>query len=518
MIKVFNFFEKYNKPVVFSGIVLAVLSFFDKKLLAGAILVFFLVFLALFFINKIKNEKQKKNISILFLISFFLHIIAVLFVFYGNFQPFSDGRGDYLEYNLTAIEVANRIAQKNFSLEELPLSHYYPVIVGYIYYFTLPKMIVGELLNAWLVALTIIFVYLIAKELGRTDKEAFITGLIVNIYPSLAFFGSLMLKEAFVVFFSTAAILLSLILIKRFSWLTFALFYFALIGLTHFRFYIGIPLIFVFIVCWLLFSGFKLKRRIIFGGIMIFLMGFLPMISTVSGFEKGYFGINAILLQLNMKTIIYYREVAYNFRVDPRFENIKIIDDTSEKALSNPSDNNASPDNNVPPDANSSNPEVIKVSEILAQVPEGVPVPDIVTNKDWGQDSSVNIETGIDSPIKFVKNSIISFANAFFGPFPWQLRSLKHIFVLPEILLWWVCLFFLIRGVIGSMKNQYKTILPLLLFGIIVVAMISLYMTNFGLVTRIRMPAFVALLCLVPLGFRKMEKIKIPLLNKFFTE
>ena len=75
MIKVFNFFEKYNKPVVFGGIVLAVLFFFDKKLLAGAILVFFLVFLALFFINKIKNEKQKK--------------LKILYV--GNFSPNSVG-------------------------------------------------------------------------------------------------------------------------------------------------------------------------------------------------------------------------------------------------------------------------------------------------------------------------------------------------------------------------------------------------------------------------------------------
>lgn len=486
MEKILNFFSKYNKFIITGGTILAIFSFFDKKLVIASILVFFLASISLFFINKIKNENQRKIVSIIFLLSFAIHILAVLFVFYGNFQPFSDGRGDYLEYNLTATEVANRLSQNNFSIEGLPLGHYYALAVGYLYHFTIPKMIMGELLNAWLVALTIVCVYLIVKELGRSDKEAFITGLIVNIYPSLAFFGSLMLKEAFVVFFSTAAVLMSLVLIKRFSWPIFILFYVSLMGLTNLRFYISTIIIFIFIVCWLLFSDIKGKKKIINAGIMVFFLGFLPMISMVNGLEQGYFAINSILRQLNIKTIIYYREVAYNFRVD---------DSSGEYTGSGTVD-----------------PEKIK-----AQTPEGVPVPDIVSSKDWGQDSSVNLGLG-DTPIKFVKNSFFSFVYAFLGPFPWQLRSIKHIFVLPEILLWWTCLFFITRGVIRSVRSKYKIILPLLLFGLAVMAMVSLYMTNFGLVTRIRMPAFVALICLTSFGFGKLINIKIPFLEKYFIQ
>jgi len=357
-------------------------------------------------------------------------------------------------------------------------------------------MIVGELLNAWLVSLVIVCAYLIVKELGRTDKEAFLTGLIVNIYPSLAFFGSLMLKEAFVVFFSTLAVLLSLILVKRFSWKTFALFYLALMGLTHFRFYVSLPLIFVFIVCFLLFSDLKIKKRFIIAIIIIFLMGFLPMISMVNGFQQGYFAVNAVLRQLNFKTITYYRDVAYNFRLNSETGDYKeVIKKTDGRQ--NVSENSG-----------------IDVEKIIAETPEGVPVPDIVSNKDWGQDSSINIGTGSGS-FGFIKNTAFSFIYSFLGPFPWQLRSLKHLFVLPEILLWWVCLFFATKGIIKSFKKEYKTILPLLVFGLGLLAIVSLYMTNFGLVTRIRMPAFVALFCLASLGFSSLKNIKILFIEKY---
>lgn len=483
--KILNFFSKYNKFIAVSGIILALLSILDNKLSASLALIVFLASVALFFINKIKSEKERRIVSMLFLISLFLHVLAVLVVFYGSFQPFSDGRGDYLEYNMTATEISERLSVGNFSLKNLPLGHYYAVVVGYLYFFTVPKMIIGELFNAWLVSLVCVLVYLIARQLGNSEKPAFMAGIFANVYPSLAFFGSLMLKEAFVVFFSTSAILLCLFLLKKFSWKTFVLLYLSLIGLTHFRFYISTVLVAVFIVCWFVFYDARLKQKVIYGGLMVFFLGFLPLISMVNGLEQGYFGINAVLRQLNIKTIVYYREVAYNFRVDP--ESGKPAELTTEKAV-----------------------------EIKEKTPEGVPVPDIVTNKDWGQDSSIDIKTGAGF-LDFIINNTISFAYTFFGPFPWNIRYLKHVFMIPEFLFWWASLFFIVKGMLKSFKTNYKSTLPLLMFGIGICAMVSLYMTNFGLVTRIRIPAFVVLICLVPLGLGKLGNIKIPFIEKIFA-
>lgn len=525
MDKILHFFQKHSLFIIIAGIALAVLRLFDEKLTASLILIFFLTSIALFFVNKIKDEKQKRILSILFLIAFSLHVLAALFIFYGEFQPFSDGRGDYIQYHFTAVEAKDRLLQRDFSIKGLALAHYFPLIVGYLYYFFVPHMIIGQLLNAWLLALISLFVYLLARELGRSNKEAFITGLIVSFYPSLAFFGGLLLKDAFVVFFSTLALLLAIKLIRQFSLPMFAFFYFALMGLAHFRFFIILPLLFTFIFFWMMYAPFPIKKRTAYVVIMILLFGFLPIISTVGGKDIGYFGINEIKRQVNFKNIIYYRDKAYQFESDPRFENVEIVDDVSgslENTIENAPQENL--ENTAPAGQEDTLPtqgpleekvEVVKVSEILEKIPEGAPLQDTTSSKDWGQDSSINLTTG-NTSLEFIKNSILSFVYALLGPFPWQLRSLKHAFVLPEIVLWWACLFFIARGAISFAKTNYLILFPLL-FGLLLIAIVSLYMTNFGLVTRLRMPAFVALIVLVPFGLGKITKIKIPLLEKYLT-
>ena len=135
---------------------------------------------------KIKN----KTLCLLFLIALLIHMAAVLFIYYADFQPFSGGRGDYTTYNLTAQEVSTRVGQGNFSLEGLSFSHYYPIIVGYIYALTVPNMLAGQLFNALLAALSVIFVYLIVIEIGGSKKQGFFVGMIVSVYPSFLFYTS----------------------------------------------------------------------------------------------------------------------------------------------------------------------------------------------------------------------------------------------------------------------------------------------------------------------------------------
>lgn len=507
--RILDFFKKYGKFIIISGLILAALSFFDKKLPASLILIAFLASVAMFFINKIRDEKQRKIISILFLFSFLLHIIVVFILFYASFQPFSGGRGDFIQYHSTAVETRDRLSEGNFSIIGLALAHYFPLIVGYLYYLLIPKMIIGQLLNAWLVALIIVFAYLIVKELGRSDKEAFIVALVINLYPSLAFFGSLLLKEAFVVFFSALSILLSLKLIKRFSWKIFALFYISLMGLAHFRFFVILPVIFIFVLFWLLFSDFLFKKRVVYGLIMILLFGFLPIISTVGGKDIGYFGINEIKRQINFKNIIYYRDRAYNFVPEEPVNSVESVEPAKSVGSVEPAKSES--EKTVKEAATKENSQ--SIAEEIVKVPEGAKLSEeyITSTRDWGQDSSVNLKTG-NSKFEFLKNSFLSFINAFFGPFPWQFRNLKHLFVAPEIILWWIFLFFIFRGIIKYLKYNYLMLIPFL-FGLILIGIISVYMTNFGLVTRLRMPAFISLMCLIPFGLGKVKDIKIPFLK-----
>jgi hypothetical protein len=77
-------------------------------------------------------------------------------------------------------------------------------------------------------------------------------------------------------------------------------------------------------------------------------------------------------------------------------------------------------------------------------------------------------------------------------------------------------LFFIIKGAISSAKEHHKIIFILIIFSFMVIGVLATFMTNFGIITRIRMPAFLALLCLFPFGFTKLKNIKFSLLNKIF--
>lgn len=464
---------KYQKFIIISCLALAVSYFFSHELAIGLIFIAFLATVSIFFIDKIKNEKQKNILGALFLTVFLLHILAVLFVYYFNFQPFSGGRGDFIYYNIDAQKISEKLHQGNFSLEGLSSGHYYPVIVGYIYAVTIPKILIGELFNAWLVSLIAVFIYLVVREIGRSEKEGFIIGLIVAVYPSLAFYSSLLLKEAIAILFVAIALLMALKIIKEFSWKKFIIFYLALAGITHFRFYISYALILAFIISWFFLSNMQIRKRAVYGIIMFALIGFLPQISVVGGWSSGYFGITNFTSFLNHDTITYYRETVYA-------------------------------------------PTIPETPQLNSEKNDGLkPVLLEKTGTGDGRESSTTIKTGFENPITFIKNTILSFIFSLLGPYPWQLKKLTHLFLLPEIIPWYFILFFIIKGVSENIKKEYKSMLPILLFSIFVIGSLSLFMTNFGITTRIRIPAFLALLCLLPFGFKSLNKIKIPFLEKY---
>ena len=91
------------------------------------------------------------------------------------------------------------------------MSHYYPVVIGIIYTFTLPEMIIGQLFGVWLAAISALFVFLIVREIGGNKKIAFLIGILASIYPSYLFYGSLLLKDTLV----TPLVLFGLLLILK---------------------------------------------------------------------------------------------------------------------------------------------------------------------------------------------------------------------------------------------------------------------------------------------------------------
>jgi len=451
-------YQKFLMSVLITVFFLGIISLFDKSLAAGILLVICLTIIT--FLILYKTGIREKILFLLFLITLFIHLVAVLFIHYANYQPFSGGEGDCVVYQQQAQEIAQRVHQGNFSLQGLSIGHYYPVIIGYIYAFTLPEMIIGQLFGVWLVAISCLLTYLIVLKIGGSKKWAFLIGLIASIYPSYLFYGSLLLKEVLVVPLALAGLLLTLKLIKNFSWRNFLIFYITLAGLINFRFYIGYVLLFTFIFCWLILTKLDFKKKIIYAMIIIPLLGFSPQISGY-----GYFGINNIKNLLNPQKITYYREVAYTPPTQP-------------------------PPTQPPP----------------TQPPPTQPPP--VQPPPPGTGSSIVVETGFDNPFKFSGNYLESFIYVLLGPLPWQMKYPRHFLALFETIPWYFLLFLVIKGVIRSFK-RYKIAIPLTIFSLGVFSVLALFLSNFGIVTRIRIPAFISLLCLIPLSFTNYHKKRV---------
>ncbi|MDP3900891.1 MAG: hypothetical protein Q8Q38_00915 [bacterium] len=387
----------------------------------------------------------RKELLLLFILALVIHAGAALFVHYADFQPFSGGTGDYTRYQAEAEEIASRVRQGNFSLKGVGVAHAYPVIVGYAYVISAPDPFVGQMLNAWVSALAIIFLYLLVLELGAPVQWAFLVGVLASLYPSFLFFSSLLLKDVFVIALTLFGLLMVMKLIKEFSWKRFFLFYISLVVLIHFRFYIGFILMATFIISWTLFSSMEIKKRIFYVFFLTLLLGTAPQI-----FGYGYLGIPSIQGFANPERVEFYKEQAYA---------PKTTQDPGEPKLGRTGGDETS---------------------------VGV-----------GRSSSFGIGTGFESPYSFVWNSLRSLVFAFFGPFPWQLEYEKHLFLLLETIPWYFLSIMIGEGVVRSFTKNRRA-LSLFLFAAMAIVLLALFFSNFGIIARIRIPAMLVLLAFLP--------------------
>lgn len=484
--------SKYKKIIIYSILCFIAVFLFDKTLAVGIIFIALLTGITFLVFKKI--GLGTKTIFALFLIALSIYLGAVLFVYYAHFQPFSGGFGDYSTYDSLARDIAQRVQQGNFFLQGINYENSYSVMVGYIYALTLPKALIGQMFNAWLVALLVIFVYLIVIEIGGSEKGAFLAGLMVSVYPSLLFFGSSLGKDALVALLSSIVLFLILKLLKIFSWRRFLVFYIFLGALIHFRIYIGYAALLTFIICWPLFSNLNLKKRLLYAPVIIIVLGFLPQIFA----GQGYYGINFMRAFLNREMITYYRELI-------SIPNPKISPITGFPTYDEPS----VPEPSVSIDKPVTNELSTFVDKPVTNEPSAS-VDEPVTKR--GRGSAVMVKTGLENPFTFLRNSLVSFIYASLGPFPWQMRYLRHLFILPELILWYFALFFAIKGI--KKPSRYYTF-TMLVFSLLVLGSLSVFLANFGITTRVRIPAFISIFCLAPFGINWNSNNKI---TKIFSK
>lgn len=463
--------------------VLLAACLFDRAFFFGTSLVILLTLIALFIFYA--SGIKSKSFYLLFFITLGIHVAAVLCFYYTKYQPF--GEGDFVHYQQVAEQVAQRFGNGVFSLEGLWVPHYYPVLIGIIYTLTLPSMLVGQLFSAWLAALSAALVFLLVKEISASKHWPFVTGLLVAIYPSYLFFGSLLLKDTVVIPLVLAGLWLSLNIFKSFSWQKFAVFFAVLTALIHLRFYVGLALLFSFIICWFLISNFTIKPKIKYGLLMVFLLGFSPQL-----LGYGYYGEVPLKGYLNEKTIVSYREVVYAPSPIATAAPATVVVHNNTTSV-NPS--------------SGSTPAASQPQKKYCQE---------CTLEDQGVGSSFVAHTDFHNPFKFAFNYFVSFTYSLLGPFPWQIRHKRQILALLETIPWYMLIAIFIYGMVRSFRaegffktaKRYTFALPLLLFAIMSLGALSLFIANFGIIARIRMPSLIVLLCLISLDQWSSDGLK----------
>jgi len=467
--------DKYYNFIVIFLIVLILIAFFDKALSLGLIVLAFLMLITFFVLSKL--GLKNRTLTWLLVITLIVHLGAVLFIYYFNFQPFSGGSGGYKTAHLIATEIAENFKQGNFSFEGVPYYEigdhpyrYYSLIIGVLYTITMPEIIIGQIFQVWLAILAIIFFYLIIRELGLSKKWAFLMGLAVTFYPSYLFYSSLLLKDGLVVVLALAGLFFSLKIIKKFSWKYFLIFYISLGLLINFRMYVGYALLFSFILSWILLAELSsLRKKVAYAIIIIFLLGLLPEISI----NQGFYGIDTFKNFFKPETISFYQQEAYF----PASE-------SNGSSVSGPGSSEDS-DNFIIAGKESK----INSEEIIGY------------GSSWSKEE-VNFK---ERPFRYLLNEFKYFIYVLFGPSPWQMKKPVHFFALIETIPWYVLFLFIIRGIYQSIKGRNKLVFPLILFSLMVLLPIAIYVSNFGIITRIRVPAFIALLPLIPLGFTRLN-------------
>ncbi len=503
--------DRKNPHVPLGGFLLIAIifiSFFDNALAVGLLFIFLLtlgVFIILFY-GGVKN----KDVYLLFLIAIAVHLGAVACIVYSNFHL--GGGADFTGYHQSAMDIAERFRQGNFSLDGVGLLNYWPVLVAVVYAVTIPAMIVGQLFTVFLSALAILVLYFIIIEIGGFKKVAFWFSLLVVFYPSHLYFGSVLLKDAVVIPLILLGLWLSLRMYKKFSVILFLGFFLILTCLTHLRFYVGFALLFSFIISWFLLSNFNIKKRAIYGLVMISILGFSSQI-----LGNGYYGFNNFKEFLNIKKITDFREVTYN--------SVALKSQEPSAAVVTKASNPAPAPAPAPIPTSPANSVLVLGSVpsiITPKTPtiEPVPVPQKAQEEQSssaGEGSSFVIETGFkQGPLKFVENSLRSFVYALLGPFPWQIRYQRQIIALLETIPWYIFIVLWMYLAVDFIKKRggreflrsHAFALPLLLFGVFALGALSLFINNYGIITRIRIPMILSFVAIMSLIFNNYhEKI-----------
>ncbi|HZX50256.1 MAG TPA: hypothetical protein VFE94_03920 [Candidatus Paceibacterota bacterium] len=420
----------------------------------------------------------------IFLFALCVHAVAAFGIYYTEFYPF--GMGDQERYQTAAELVASDFRAGVFSLDRISshlyitsAAHWYPVVLGSVYAVSVPDRLVGMVLNAWIAALSILIVFFLALEISKSSRGAFWAGVVASLYPAHVYFGSLLLKDATVVLLALAGLLFAVKIMQRFSPRYVIAFGIALALLFHFRFYIGVALLYAFSFSWPFIRGFTWKQKVQYGTFTLLSLGLIP-----SFLGYGYYALDIVAHYTRIDQIELYRESAYIFENSP---DVQVGENQGQGVEGS---------------------TIVVEEEVAGSKPEAAGLASVQGEEQSAPKgaggSTVIVKVG-DGPLSFIRNYLVSLSFVSLGPFPWHFSLPQHYFAFVEVIPWWILLFFIVLGV-RKRWREWQVFLPLLLFALGTLVMLALLIDNFGIYMRLRMPVFLVLLAFLAVPLSRMSK------------
>ena len=140
------------------------------------------------------------------------------------------------------------------------------------------------------------------------------------------------------------------------------------------------------------------------------------------------------------------------------------------------------------------------------RVQEGTEVLSLERVSSFRQGLSTTADSGfaqgvdISTPGRALAFLPIGMSYLLLSPFPWQFGSLRALFAGPEMVLWWLLIPSLLRGIFYAIKTRFSECSPLLVFALILTLAYSLVHGNVGSGFRQRAQIFVFFFIFASLG------------------
>ena len=116
-------------------------------------------------------------------------------------------------------------------------------------------------------------------------------------------------------------------------------------------------------------------------------------------------------------------------------------------------------------------------------------------------------DVDVSTPGRAILFLPVGLSTLIWGPFPWQMTSLRPLLSAPEMLVWWYLAPSLVRGFWFAVRRQFRLFAPIIVFALITLVGYSLTLGNLGAAYRMRAQVFTFLFLFAALG-QYLKKVR----------